>query len=142
MNIVGQHYIDVMNTDILTILTRSKRIAVVGLSSNPWRTSYQIAETIVSHGYTVLPVNPTISEWMGHPAWPDLASVPGPIDLVNVFRRSEHVSTIVDEAIAAGARAIWTQIGVVDWEAAARAERAGLDVVMDRCIAVELARLR
>lgn len=142
MNIVGPRYIVAMNTDLLTILTRTKRIAVVGLSANPWRTSHQIAETLLAHGYTVLPVNPTISEWNGHPAWPDLASVPGPIDLVNVFRRSEHVSKIVDEAIAAGARAIWTQSGVVDWDAAARAERAGLDVVMDRCIAVELERLR
>lgn len=142
MNIVGPRYIAAMNTHLSTILLRTKRIAVVGLSAKPWRVSHLIGQTLLSYGYTVLPVNPSIGEWMGQPAWPDLASVPGPIDLVNVFRRSEHVSRIVDEAIAVGARAIWTQTGVVDWDAAARAERAGLDVVMDRCIAVELARLR
>ncbi len=131
-----------MNQHLTDLLRSARRIAVVGLSDQPWRTSYQIALALQAHGYTVLPVNPNIAEWNGLPAWPDLASVPGPIDLVNVFRRSEFVSDIVDEAIAAGARALWTQSGVEDWEAGERAERAGLHVVMDRCIAVELARMR
>ncbi|MFZ1729200.1 MAG: CoA-binding protein [Bacteroidota bacterium] len=131
-----------MKTDIPTLLSSVRRIAVVGLSDNPWRTSCQIAQSLIAYGYTVLPVNPKLSEWNGLPAYPDLASVPGPIDLVNVFRRSEFVSDIVDAAIAAGARAIWTQLDVVDYEAAARAEDAGLTVVMDRCIDIELARMR
>lgn len=142
MNIARPRYIASMNTDIRSILEHSRRIAVVGLSPNPWRSSHQIAQTLLAHGYTVLPVNPAITEWNGLPCWPDLASVPAPVDLVNVFRRSEHVSGIVDEAIAAGARAIWTQTGVADFAAAERAEAAGLRVVMDRCIAVELSRLR
>ena len=131
-----------MNEHLNTLLTSVSRIAVVGLSDNPWRTSHQIALSLMQHGYTVLPVNPKLKEWNGLPAYPDLASVPAPIDLVNVFRRSEFVSDIVDEAIAAGAAAIWTQLDVIDWEAAERAERAGLHVVMDRCIDVELARMR
>ncbi|MBE0643525.1 MAG: CoA-binding protein [Bacteroidetes bacterium] len=130
-----------MNQHLTTLLRNTRRIAVVGLSDQPWRTSYQIAQTLLAHGYTVLPVNPNFGEWNGIPAWPDLASVPGPVDMVNVFRRSEFVSGIVDEAIAIGAQALWTQLGVVDWEAGERAERAGLHVVMDRCIAVELSRM-
>ena len=109
-------------------------------SSSPWRTSHQIARTLLAHGYTVLPVNPLIDTWEGLPCWPDLARVPGPIDIVNVFRRSEHVAGLVDEALAVGARCIWTQLGVSDVEAGRRAEAAGMQVVMDRCIAVELSR--
>ncbi len=131
-----------MNEQLFALLRSTHRIAVVGLSDQPWRTSYQIALTLQTYGYTILPVNPNIEAWNGVTAWPDLRSVPGPIDLVNVFRRSEFVSEIVDQAIAAGARAIWTQSGIWDWKAGERAEKAGLHVVMDRCIAVELACMR
>ena len=140
MTIGLPRYIADMNTDIPSILASSSRIAVVGLSPDPWRTSHQIARTLLAHGYTVLPVNPLIDTWEGLPCWPDLARVPGPIDIVNVFRRSEHVAGLVDEALAVGARCIWTQLGVSDVEAGRRAEAAGMQVVMDRCIAVELSR--
>lgn len=141
MNIGLTEYIATMNTNIPAILAASSRVAVVGLSPDPWRSSHQVAMTLLEHGYTVLPVNPTIESWNGIPCWPDLGSVPGPIDIVNVFRRSEFVAAIVDEAININARCIWTQLGVVDLEAGRRAEAAGLQVVMDRCIAVELSRL-
>lgn len=127
-----------MNEQIPQLLQRSKHIAVVGLSDKPYRDSYHIAQTLLAHGYTVIPVNPALETWNGIPAWPDLQSVPSPIDIVNVFRRSEHVSEIIDDAIAIGANAVWTQFGVVDVEAGRRAEAVGLHVVMDRCIAVEL----
>jgi predicted CoA-binding protein len=129
-----------MNDNIPALLSRASRIAVVGLSDKPYRSSYGIAETLLAHGYEVIPVNPGITEWNGIPAWPDLRSVPFPIDIVNVFRRSEHVASLVDEAIAVGAKALWTQSGIADFAAASRAEQAGMQVVMDRCIAVELAR--
>lgn len=142
MNIGLTDYIGDMNTEIPSILSSSSRIAVVGLSPDPWRTSHQIARTLLAHGYEVLPVNPLIDTWNGLPCWPDLGSVPGPIDIVNVFRRSEHVAALVDDAIAVNARCLWTQLGVVDLEAGKRAEAAGLQVVMDRCIAVELSRMQ
>ncbi len=129
-----------MNDNIPAILSASRRIAVVGISDKPYRTSHIIAESLRAHGYTVLPVNPLLDQWNDLPCWPDLVSVPGPIDIVNVFRRSEHVAAVVDDAIAAGANTLWTQSGVADYDAAAKAEDAGLQVVMDRCIAVELAR--
>jgi predicted CoA-binding protein len=131
-----------MNENIAAILSGATHIAVVGLSDKPYRTSYQIAETLLASGYTVWPVNPVLETWVGLPAYPDLASLPRPADIVNVFRRSEFVGAIVDEAIATGARSLWTQLGVIDYAAARRAEEAGLDVVMDRCIAVELAKRR
>jgi predicted CoA-binding protein len=131
-----------MNERIPELLENSKRIAIVGLSDKAWRTSYQIAETLQAYGYTILPVNPSLDSWKGIPAYDDLLSVPTPIDIVNVFRRSEHVCAIVDEAIAVGARAIWTQLAVVDIAAGERAEANGLHVIMDRCIAIELSRFR
>ncbi|MBN1448961.1 MAG: CoA-binding protein [Bacteroidetes bacterium] len=131
-----------MNERIPDLLERSKRVAVVGLSAKAHRESYHVAEVLLDHGYTVLPVNPVLDDWNGLPAWPDLHSVPGPIDIVNVFRRSEHVAAIVHDAIGVGAGAVWTQLGIIDEEAAKRAEAAGLHVVMDRCMAIELSRLR
>ena len=131
-----------MNERIPELLEQSTRIAVVGLSDKPYRESYHIAEVLLRHGYTLLPVNPALESWNGIPAWPDLQSVPRPIDIVNVFRRSEHVAEITEDAIAVGAGALWTQLGIVDEGAARRAEAAGLKVVMDRCIAIELSRRR
>ncbi|MCB2205170.1 CoA-binding protein [bacterium] len=131
-----------MNEHIPSILRTARTIAVVGLSDKPHRTSYGIAEGLRAHGYTVIPVNPAIESWQGLRSYPDLHAVEVPIDIVNVFRRSEHVSDIVDDAIAVGAKVLWTQLGVVDYAAAERAERAGMQVVMDSCIAVELARLQ
>src|SRR5262245_41135828 len=96
------------------ILTEFKRIAVVGLSENPSRPSYGVASYMLEHGYTILPVNPHLRSWRSLSAWPDLASAPAPIEIVNVFRRSEAIPGVVEEAIRAGARAIWMQEGVVD----------------------------
>lgn len=118
------------------------RWAVVGCSPSPARDSFRIARLLVEEGYGVVPVNPEIDTVLGRRCYPDLAAVPGDIDVVDVFRRSEHVGELVDQAIAIGARAVWTQLGVVDRDAAQRAATAGLDVVMNRCPAIELPRLR
>lgn len=137
----GLYTHEIMQQHIQQLLSESRTIAVVGLSEKPHRMSYQIAEALRHYGYEIVPINPLIRYWNDLPAYPDLHSAPQPIDIVNVFRRSEHLAEIVDEAIATGARAIWTQVGVVDRTAAARAEAAGLQVVMDSCIALERARL-
>ena len=126
-----------MNENIPHILHSSKTIAVVGLSNNPSRDSYDIASYMQQFGYTIIPVNPAIAEWNGIQSYPDLYSVPVKIDIVNVFRRSEFVPEIVDQAIAVHASVIWLQLGVIHEEAAERAEKAGLQMVMDRCIMVE-----
>lgn len=123
------------------VLAQARTIAVVGHSDNPGRTSYQIARYLRNAGYTVYPVNPTVREIDGQPSYDSLADVPEPIDIVNVFRRSEYVADVVDEAIDVGAKAIWTQLGVVDNAAGQRALEAGIDVAMNRCIKVEHARL-
>jgi uncharacterized protein len=123
------------------ILTTYKRFAVVGCSDDPRRPSFRVSRYLLDHGYEVIPVNPNHSSCQGLTCYPDLASVPGAIEVVDIFRRSEHVADHVDEAIEAGAKAIWMQLGVVDEEAAQRAADAGLDVVMDRCPAIEHPRL-
>jgi len=123
------------------LLSRAKVIAVVGHSDNPSRTSYRIAQYLRSVGYMVYPVNPTVDTIDGERSYPSLADVPQPIDIVNVFRRSEYVAGIVDEAIELNLPAIWTQLGVVDEQAAARAAEHGIAMVMNRCIKVEHNRL-
>lgn len=120
--------------DAREILRRFRRVAVVGISENPSRPSHEVASYLRDAGYDILPVNPGLRTWEGLPCYPDLAAVPPPVEVVDIFRRSELVGPIVDAAIAAGARAIWMQIGVVDETAAARARAAGLLVVMDRCM--------
>ncbi|MBM4363183.1 MAG: CoA-binding protein [Deltaproteobacteria bacterium] len=119
-----------------------RRIAVVGLSDDPARDSHQVAAYLMQQGYDIVPVNPRIQDVLGLRAYPDLASAAGPIDIVDVFRRAEFLGQTFDEAIRAGARAVWTQYGLVDVEGAARARAAGLDVVMNRCLMVEHARHR
>jgi len=119
------------------ILEQARVIAVVGCSDSPTRDSYRIAAYLQRQGYRIIPVNPTITTALGETAYPDLASVPEKVDLVNVFRRSDAVPGVVDDAIAAGAPAIWLQLGIRHDEAEKRAREAGLDVVSDRCIAVE-----
>jgi predicted CoA-binding protein len=118
---------------ITSILKDCHSIAVVGLSSNPARPSFGVASYMQAQGYRVFPVNPNETTVLGEPAFPSLAVVPGAIDLVNIFRKSEEVLPIVEEAIARGAKAIWMQEGVVNEAATHRAEQAGLLVVMDRC---------
>ena len=118
---------------IARLLRDCRTIAVVGLSSNPARPSYRVARYMQQQGKVVIPVNPHEANVLGEHAYSSLSAVPGPIDLVNVFRRSEEAGAIVDEAIRIQAKAVWLQEGVVDEVAALRARQAGLQVVMDRC---------
>ena len=119
------------------ILRHYRKIAVVGISNDRTRASNGVSRYLLREGYEIVPVNPLIAEFEGIPAVPDLASVPGELEIVNIFRRPEYVPGIVDAAIARGAKVIWMQQGIVHEEAAERARRAGLDVVQDRCILIE-----
>jgi predicted CoA-binding protein len=119
------------------LLKTSKTIAVVGLSSRKFRPSYGVSQYMQEQGYRIIPVNPNETSVLGETCYATLADVPEKIDIVNIFRRSEFVPEIVDEAIRIGAKAIWMQEDVVHEEAAARARKAGLFVVMDRCILKE-----
>lgn len=123
------------------VLTNYRNWAVVGLSENPARASHRVGAFLQSRGFRIIPVNPAADRILGEPAYPDLASIPEPVEVVDIFRRSSRAGAHVDEAIAIGARAVWLQLGVIDEEAAARARNAGLDVIMDRCPAVEYPRL-
>jgi predicted CoA-binding protein len=116
------------------ILLSTKTIASVGLSSNTEKESYWIAAYLKEQGYRVIPVNPTASEILGEKAYPDLESVPEKIDVVQVFRKSEDVPPVVEDAIKVGAKVVWMQEGIVNREAAQRAREAGLQVVMDACM--------
>jgi uncharacterized protein len=129
--------------DIARLLDGVRTIAMVGASDRPDRPSNGVMKFLQSRGYRVIPVNPTITgeHIHGEYVWRELAQIGEPIDVVDIFRRSSEVRPIVDQAIAIGAKAIWMQIGVIDEVAAARAEAAGLKVVMDRCPKIEIARL-
>ncbi|MDQ6759553.1 MAG: CoA-binding protein [Acidobacteriota bacterium] len=128
--------------NIAEMLKNSKTIAVVGLSGSRMRPSYGVAEYMQRAGYRIIPVNPQETEVLGEKCYARLEDVPEPIDMVDVFRRSEFVPDIVDSAIAVGAKALWLQEGVIHEKAAEKARQAGLSVVMDRCILKEHARLR
>ena len=119
------------------ILESYRVIAVVGLSPNPERTSNHVCSYLKEQGYKIIPVNPTTTEALGESCYPDLLSVPGAVEVVQVFRRSEDVLPVVEQAIKIGARAIWMQEGIVNEEAALKARQAGLLVVMDRCMLKE-----
>ncbi len=123
------------------ILMQNRTIAVVGLSANWYRPSYFAAKYMLDHGYTVIPVNPAYREVLGQKCYPSLRDVPQKVDMVDCFRRAEDIPAIVDEAIGIGARVLWMQLGVINHEAARKAEAAGLEVVMDRCVKIEYARL-
>jgi predicted CoA-binding protein len=122
------------------ILERYRRIAMVGLSSNPFRPSHFAAVYLLSEGYDVTPVNPREPEVLGRRCYPTLADVPEPLEVVDIFRESVAVPEIVEQAIAKHAKVIWMQLGVIHEGAAQRAREAGLDVVMDRCMKIEHAR--
>jgi len=126
---------------IAALLRGAKTIAVVGLSDNPMRVSYDVSEYMQSQGYRIVPVNPEIRESLGEKAYPTLSEVPEKIDIVNVFRRPEFVPAVVDEAIRLEVPAIWMQEGVVHQAAAEKARAAGIFVVMDQCILKEHRRL-
>ena len=123
------------------ILASAKTIAVVGLSGKRYRPSYGVSEYLKKAGYRIIPVNPNETEVLGEKAYPNLESVPEPVDIVDIFRRSEHVPEIVESAIRIGARAVWMQEGVYHEDARRRAEEAGIVVAMDRCILKDHLRL-
>ncbi|MDZ7952476.1 CoA-binding protein [Nostoc sp. DedQUE09] len=124
------------------VLTQAKTIAVVGHSDKRDRTSYQIAQFLRQKSYTVYAVNPLIKEIDGQPSYASLQELPEPVDIVNVFRRSEYLSEIVDEAISINAKTVWTQLGIWHQPSAQKAIDAGLNMVMDACIKIEYLRLR
>jgi predicted CoA-binding protein len=126
-----------MGTNIAELLRRAKTIAVVGLSSRKFRASHGVSEYMQASGYRIIPVNPNEQEVLGEKSYSRLEDIPEHVDIVNIFRRSEHAGEVVDAAIGIGAGAVWLQEGVVDHSAAERARKAGLDVVMDRCILKE-----
>ena len=130
--------------DIRQLLTETRTIALVGASDRPERASYGVMAALQHHGYRVFPVNPRITgeHVHGEYVWRELSQIGEPIDMVDIFRNSADAGAVVDEAIAVGAKAVWMQLGVINEEAAARAEAAGLKVVMDHCPKIELARLR
>ena len=133
-----------MTDDIPTlrrILRETRTIAVVGLSAEWHRPSHFAAKYLQQHGYRILPVNPRYAEVLGERCYKSLADIDVPVDMVDVFRRSEDVLAIAQQAIAIGARCLWQQIGVVNHEAVELARAAGLDTVMDRCVKIEHARL-
>lgn len=123
------------------ILAQPRRIAVVGCSPDPSRDSHRIARLLIERGHDVVPVNPTAAEILGRPCFASLRAIPDRVEMVDVFRRSDQVAAIVDEAIEVDAKILWLQLGVIDEASALRAQAAGLTVVMDRCPAIEYARL-
>jgi predicted CoA-binding protein len=132
--------------EIRAILSRPTTVAVIGCSDNSQRDSLKIAMLLRDKGFRVIPVNPQLKPdalmtVLGERCYPDLASIPDAVEIVDVFRRSEFVAEVADQAIAKGARVLWCQLGVIDLEAARRARAAGLTVVMDRCPAIEYRRL-
>ena len=131
------------DADIAALLAGTRTIALVGASDRPDRPSYGVMKFLQQHGYRVIPVNPQITgeHVHGEYVWRDLSQIGEPIDLVDIFRRSEAAGEAVDQAIAAGASAVWMQLGVINEAAAARAEAAGLKVVMNRCPAIDIPRL-
>jgi predicted CoA-binding protein len=129
--------------DIRELLTNARTIAMVGASDRPDRPSYRVMKFLQDQGYRVIPVNPQITgeHVHGEYVWRELAQIGEPIDIVDIFRRPNAAGEAVDEAIAIGAKAVWLQIGVINEEAAQRAEAAGLKVMMDRCPKIEIPRL-
>jgi predicted CoA-binding protein len=129
--------------DIAALLTETRTIALVGASDRPDRPSYRVMRFLQDHGYRVIPVNPQITgeHVHGEYVWRELSQIGEPIDMVDIFRRPEAAGDAVDQAIAAGAKSVWMQLGVINEAAAARAEAAGLKVVMDRCPAIDIPRL-
>jgi uncharacterized protein len=123
------------------LLQETKIIAVVGLSDKPTRPSYGVAQYMQSHGYRIIPVNPSCQEILGEKCYRDLKSIPFPIDMVNVFRKSEDCLPIAVEAVEMGAKSLWLQLGVINDEALAYAKEHGLSVTMDKCLKIEHMRL-
>ncbi len=123
------------------ILKQSRTIAIVGLSNNPDRPSYIVAKYLKEHGYHIIPVNPQVKEVLGEVSYPDLFSIPKPVDVVDIFRRPEDVLPIIEQAIKIGAKVVWMQEGIINEAAATKAQQAGLEVVMDKCMKKEHERM-
>lgn len=119
-----------------------KTIAVVGISDDPMRPSHFVASFLKMHGFNIIPVNPKLTEWEGIKCYPDLLSIPVKVDVADIFRRSEAVPPIVDEAIAIKAKVVWMQEGIMNEEAAAKARKEGIEVVMDKCMKKEYIKLK
>ena len=126
-----------MDSLITELLEKARTIAVVGLSDKPHRDSYRVAAYLQDAGYRIIPVNPRCQSILGERCYPDLASIPDPIDIVDVFRRPEHIPAVVDAVLERGAGALWLQLGCGNPESEKRAAEAGLDVVSDKCIKIE-----
>lgn len=131
-----------VNQNIPEILRRYRRVAVVGLSDNPYRASYGVASYLLKLGFTIFPVNPNYTQVLGLTCYPDLPAIGQTIEIVDIFRRAEDVPPIVEQAIQIGAKVIWMQSGIINEAAAQKALDAGLDVVMDVCIKMEAAKLK
>jgi hypothetical protein len=129
------------DNELRGILESSKTIAVVGLSDKPDRDSYRVAEYLQGQGYRIIPVNPTVAAVLGERSYASVADIPEPVDVVDIFRKPDTVGPVVEEAIVAGAKVVWMQLGVINEPAAEAARAAGLLVVMDRCMKVEHRRL-
>ncbi|MBR0567846.1 CoA-binding protein [Azoarcus sp. L1K30] len=129
------------DSELKQLLMSTRTIAIVGISARPERPSNEVARYLLDHGYTIIPVNPACDEVLGLKCYPSLLDVPVKVDVVDVFRRPEEVAHVVDDAIAAGARAVWLQLDVIAPEAIRRAEAAGLTTVMNRCTKIEHRRL-
>ena len=127
--------------DLRRILNDYKRVAIVGLSADWSRPSNFAAKYLIDHGFEVIPVNPKYDEILGQKCYTDLASIPTPVDIVDLFQRVDRIPPFVDQAIEIGAKVVWMQLGIIHEEAAQKARDAGLEVVMDRCMKIEYARL-
>jgi predicted CoA-binding protein len=129
------------DSDMTRLFKESKNIAVVGMSDNPARASYGVARFLQAQGYRIFPVNPALTEVLGEKAYARVQDIPDPIDIVDIFRKSEFVAEVVEDGLKKHPRCIWMQEGVIHHDAAKTAQAAGVPVVMDRCILKELARL-
>ncbi|MBM3155871.1 MAG: CoA-binding protein [Chloroflexi bacterium] len=127
-----------ISADIDRVLTQYRTVAIVGASSDPQRPSYRVADFLKKESYRIIPVTPKGGEILGEKVYPNLSLIPVPVEVVDIFRRAEDIPPVVDEAIAIGAKAVWMQEGLINEEAADKAKKAGLIVVMDRCMRKEL----
>jgi hypothetical protein len=134
---VAEEPLNASPRDIGEILHNYRSIAVVGLSADAGRPSYQVAHYLQAHGYRIIPVNPGCTEILGEKCYPSLKEIPFPVEVVDIFRKVEAIPDIVEEAIQAGAKVVWMQLGLVEPQSARKARKAGLQVVMDRCMKIE-----